>query len=258
MTPTPVAINLLVNRDATPFDDPDIRRAMQLTIDRKSFLDIIAEGQGDINGAMQSPPAGLWGLPPEILVTLPGYGPNVAANRTEARMLMEKHGYGPDHRLPVKVATRNIAQYRDPAIILIDQMKEIYIDGELDAVETANWFPKIARKDYMVGANLSGSGVDDPDAYFFEHYACGSERNYTNYCNPELEKMYELQSIEPDQTKRKQLVWEIDRRLTEDAARPMIFDYRLGTCRSRAVHGITIMVNSLFNGWRFEDAWLGQ
>jgi hypothetical protein len=44
-------------------------------------------------------------------------------------------------------------------------MKEIYIDGELDTVETANWFPKIARKDFMVGANLSGSGVDDPDAY---------------------------------------------------------------------------------------------
>ena len=93
---------------------------------------------------MQSPPAGLWGLPPEILATLPGYGPDVAANRAEARKLMEKHGYGPDHRLAVKVATRNIAQYRDPAIILTDQMKEIYIDGELDAVETANWFPKIA------------------------------------------------------------------------------------------------------------------
>jgi hypothetical protein len=46
--------------------------------------------------------------------------------------------------------------------------------------DTVNWFPKIARKDYMVGANLSGSGVDDPDAYFFEHYACGSEHNYTN------------------------------------------------------------------------------
>ena len=95
---------------------------------------------------------------------------------------------------PVKVATRNIAQYRDPAMILIDQMKQIYIDGELDVVETANWFPKIARKDYMLAGNLSGSGVDDPDAYFFEHYACGSERNYTNYCNPALEKLYEQQS----------------------------------------------------------------
>ena len=113
MTPTPVAMNLLVNRDAAPFNDPDIRRAMQLTIDRKSFLDIIAEGQGDINGAMQSPPAGLWGLPPEILATLPGYGPDVAANRAQARQLMEKHGYGPDHRLAVKVAVLRDVACRD-------------------------------------------------------------------------------------------------------------------------------------------------
>src|ERR1700730_4789577 len=226
--------------------------------DRKSFVDILLEGQGDIGGAMQTPPGGLWGLPPEILATLPGYGPDVAKNRAEARKLMEKYGYRPDQRLPVKVATRNIAQYRDPAVILIDQLKEIYIDGELDAVETVNWFPKIARKDFMVGANLSGSGVDDPDAYFYEHYACGSERNYTNYCNPELEKMYEQQSIEPDQAKRKKLVWEIDRRLTEDGARPIIFNYRLGTCHYPRVHGITVLVKTLFNGWRLDNAWLGQ
>ncbi len=226
--PTPVAFNLLVNRDNPPFNDPDIRRAMQLTIDRKAFLDIISEGKGEISGAMQPPPAGLWGLPPDILQTLPGYGPDVAANRAEARKLMEKHGYGPNNRLAVKVATRNIAQYRDPAVILIDQMKQIYIDGELEVVETANWFPKIARKDYMIAGNLTGSGVDDPDAYFYEHYACGSERNYTNYCNPELEKLYEQQSEEPDQDKRKKLVWEIDRRLQEDAARPIIYSYDLG------------------------------
>ena len=55
-------------------------------------------------------------------------------------------GYGPDKRLAIKVSTRNIPIYHDPAVILIDQLKEIYIDGELDPVETANWFPKIARK----------------------------------------------------------------------------------------------------------------
>ena len=258
LDPTIVAINLLLNRDAPPFDNPDIRRAMQLTIDRKSFIDILSEGQGDISGAMPPPPGGLWGLPPDILASLPGYGPDVAANRTAARQLMEKHGYGPDKRLSVKVATRNIPQFRDPAVIMIDQLKQIYIDGELDVVETANWYPKVARKDYMVGTNLSGSGVDDPDAYFYEHYACGSERNYTNYCNPELEKMYERQSIEADQEKRKKLVWEIDRRLQEDAARPMVYHYRLGTCWYPRVHGITVMVNSIFNGWRFEEAWLDK
>jgi hypothetical protein len=36
--------------------------------------------------------------------------------------------YGPDNRLNVKVSTRNIAWYRDPATILIDQLKQ---SGEL-------------------------------------------------------------------------------------------------------------------------------
>ena len=256
--PTMVAMNLLVNREKPPFDDPDIRMAMMLTMDRKAFLDIISEGKGEIGGAMQVPPAGLWGLPQDELQKLPGYGPDVEKSRAEARKLMEKHGYGPNNHLAVKVQTRNIAQYRDPSVILIDQLKQIYIDGELDVVETANWFPRIARKDYTVAGNLSGSGVDDPDAYFFEHYACGSERNYTNYCNPELEKLFVRQSEEADQEKRKKLVWEIDKKLTEDGARPILYRYALATCHYPRVHGITTMVNSIFNGWRMEDVWLDR
>ena len=46
---------------------------------------------------------------------------------------MQKLGYGPDKRLAVTVTTRNVAAYRDPAVILIDQLKEIYIDGTLNA-----------------------------------------------------------------------------------------------------------------------------
>jgi hypothetical protein len=30
-------------------------------------------------------------------------------------------------------------------------------------------------------------GVDDPDAQFYENYACGSDRNYTGYCNARLD-----------------------------------------------------------------------
>jgi peptide/nickel transport system substrate-binding protein len=92
-------------------------------------------------------PGGLWAMPKEMLETIPGYGPDINANREEARKLMAKAGYGAGKHLAVKVATRNIPIYRDPAIILIDQLKSIYIDGELDVVETANWFSKVARKD---------------------------------------------------------------------------------------------------------------
>jgi ABC-type transport system substrate-binding protein len=97
---------------------------------------------------MMPPPDGAWGMPPEVLQTLPGYGPDVAKNRAEARKIMEKLGYGPNKRLAVKLSTRNFPAWRDPAVIMISQLKEIYIDGELDLVDTALWYSKMARKDY--------------------------------------------------------------------------------------------------------------
>ena len=252
------SVNLLLNRDKPPFDNADIRRAMMLALDRRAFIDTLAQGKGDIGGAMLPPPEGVWGLPPDELAKLPGYGPDIEKNRADGRALMAKLGYGPDKRLAVKVSTRNIAVYRDPAVILIDQLKQIYIDGELDPVETANWFPKIGRKDYQIGLNITGSAVDDPDQQFYENYSCGSERNYGGYCNKELDQQFDRQSQEADQDKRRKLVWEIDKKLQEDAARPIVMHNRGATCWQPYVKGVTLMVNSIFNGWRMEDYWLDK
>jgi peptide/nickel transport system substrate-binding protein len=256
--PTNVATNIIVNSSSPPFDNLDIRRAMAMTLDRKAFISIMFEGQADIGGTMEPAPAGLWAMPKEMLESIPGYGPDINANREEARKLMQKAGYGPDKHLQVKVSTRNIAQYRDPAVILIDQLKPIYIDAELDVVETANWFAKVARKDYALGLNLTGNAVDDPDQSFYENYSCGSERNYTNYCNKDIEKLFDEQSVETDIAKRKKMVWDIDKKLQQDVARPIIFHSRNGTCWQPYVKGITIMVNSSYNGFRYEDVWLDK
>ena len=258
MQPANVSRNLLVNRDKPPFDNPEIRRAMSLSLDRKTFVDILYEGQGDIGGAMQPPPAGLWGLPAEELQTLPGYTPDVEKNRTEAREIMQKLGYGPDKRLPVTVSTRDVSYYRDPAVILIDQLKQIYMDGQLEPVDTTNWYPKVMRKDYTVGMNITESEVDDPDVLYYENYACGAARNYTAYCNPAVDNLINQQSIETDMGKRKQLVWQIERKLIEDDARPVIFFPHGAVCRSPALKGLTLMVNSIYNGQRYEDLWLDQ
>jgi peptide/nickel transport system substrate-binding protein len=251
-------VNLLINRDKPPFDSADLRRAFALSLDRKSFIAILTEGQGKIGGAMLPPPTGLWGMPPEMLQTIPGYGPDVAKNREEARAIMQKLGYGPDKKLEIKVSTRNVATFRDPAVILIDQLKEIYVDGVLETIETANWHSKVTRKDYMVALNATGSGVDDPDQQFFENYACGSARNYSAYCNPELDKKFDEQSAMSDQEKRRRLVWEIDKKLQEDAARPIIFHELAATCMQPQVKGLTVMVNSIYNAWRMEDVWLDK
>ena len=258
LQPSNVLRSVIINREAPPFGDMDVRRAITLSLDRQAFIDTLTQGKGGFGAALLSPPEGVWGMPPEMVKTLPGYGPDVAANRAEARKLMEKHGYGPNNRLQTKVSTRNLPPYRDPAVLLIDQLKEIYIDGELDVIDTPVWFPKLAKKDFTLGLNLIGNGVDDPDQTLYENYTCGAEGNYDGYCNPALDKMVDEQSMQVDQQKRKELVWEIERKLAEDVARPILYHSRSGTCWQPYVKGYTMMVNSIYNGQRMEDVWLDK
>jgi peptide/nickel transport system substrate-binding protein len=89
---------------------------------------------------------------------------------------MEGLGYGSDRRLKIKVSTRDLPPFRDPAVILIDQLKEVYFDGELETVETTVYYPKLLRKDYTVALNNSPSGPD-PDPILDALYGCGSNLN---------------------------------------------------------------------------------
>jgi len=192
----------------------------------------------------------------DVLKTLPGYDPDIQNNRAQARQLMHKLGYGPADQLKIKLSVRDLPFLRDPAVILIDQLKEVYIDGELETIDTTNWLPKVMRKDYSVG--LTGQGSGDPDLSLNVIYRCGGELNYNGYCSPKVDELIDRQSIEADTEKRRQLVWEIERKLAEDGARPIIFYDRRATCWQPYVNGYTVMVNSIFNGWRMKDVWLDK
>jgi len=258
LRPTGVYVNLLVNQEAAPFNDARLRHAAALAIDRKSFDDILGQGNLGLSGAMQPLPEGAWGMPEEMLRSLPGYGADVEKNAADARAIMQGLGYGPDKLLKLKVSTRDIAIYRDPAVILIDQLKKIYIDAELDVVDTTIWHRKVTRGDYAIGLNLTGLAVDDPDVNFVENYTCSSERNYNKYCSPEVERLIALQSREEDHEKRKAIVWQIERKLAEDVARPVIHFQRAATCWYPWVKGLVLHQNSIYNGARFEDVWLDR
>ena len=101
-------------------------------------------------------------MPPYAMRNLPGYDPDVASSRAKARKIMEKLGYGPDNRLKVTVSTRNVAPYRDPAVVLIDQLKKIYIDAELNPIDTTQWYP-----------TSDAQGLQDRD----EHHRDGGRRS---------------------------------------------------------------------------------
>jgi peptide/nickel transport system substrate-binding protein len=258
MRPLGASYNLVINRDAAPFNDPRARTALALTLDRKSFVDIISEGQDLIGGAMLPPPAGVWGVGPEALKDFPGYGTDLEAAREKGRALMRELGYGPDKRLKMKVSTRNVASYRDYAVILIDQLKQIYIDGELEMIDSAVYFNRMYQKKYTLVLNATGSSLDDPDQHFIENYGCNAPRNFNGYCNPELTALMAAQSRERDTEKRRGIVHEIERKLVEDTVRPIISHAVAAGCMRPQVKGLTIMTNSIYNGWRFEDVWLDR
>ena len=257
LVPTNVPVNVLVNRDRPPFDKPEVRKAMALALNRQAFIDIVTGGKASIAGNMMALPEGQWGMPKEVLGSLPGYG-DVEAQQAEARKIMEGLGYGPSNKLKLRVATRDFASYKDPAVIFVDQLNKIHFDAEMELVESSIWHSRLTKKDYAVGMNTSGVGIDDPDAVLKGAYSCKSEANYTGYCRPEIEALLDQQSQERDMEKRRQIVWQIERLLAEDVARPIIYHNRAATCWQPHVKGHTHQVNSLYNNWRFDTVWLDK
>ena len=74
----------MVNRVNPPFDNPDIRKAMSLALDRKPFNTILMEGTARMGGAMLPKPEGEWGMPAEM-GSLTGYGSEAEKNSPRRR-----------------------------------------------------------------------------------------------------------------------------------------------------------------------------
>jgi peptide/nickel transport system substrate-binding protein len=256
--PTNVSANVLVNDKRPPFDNLKLRQALALALDREAFITILSQGASSISGNMMPLPEGLWGMPKEKLEVLTGYSGTIEERRSKARKMMEELGYSAQKKLGMKVSTRDLASYKEAAVILVDQLNQLHFGAELEIIESTVWFARAARQDYAVALNLTGSSVDDPDATLVESYACDSEYNFTKYCNPEVTKLLELQSAERDVVKRRELVWEIERILNEDVARPVILHGRSAQCRQPYVKGHVRAANSIYSNWRLEQTWLDK
>jgi peptide/nickel transport system substrate-binding protein len=253
-----VTSQVLMNREVAPFDNAKIRRAVALTLDREAFIQILGEGRFVTGGALLAPPAGVWGVSGAQLAEagVDGYTGTLEQRRREGQRLMREAGYSEQNPLRLKVITRDSPSYRDPAVILIDHLKSIFIEAELQNLETSQWYNTLARNSWTIAQNQSGTAIDDPDVIFYENYLCGSDRNYSRYCNPELQRRMDEQSATVDPAARRRIVQEIDIQLQREFARPVIFQSAAATCRHPYVHGITLAANSLYNHWRLDDAWM--
>ena len=247
--------NVILNHKRPPFDNLQVRRAVSLALDRNGFVQGVRQGGAFVGPALMSPPFGAWGLLDREVKTLPGYRP-AAQDKAEARRLIAASGVNAA-ALKVDLVTRNLAIYVDLASFVVDQLKQIGIEGAVRQVDTAAWFPTLARRDFQIGANLTAGVVDDPDAYFFENYKCGSPRNYTDYCDEQVDRLIDAQSQELDRAKRLKLVWEIQRKLEADVARP-ILGWRKEYFTQWPYVKNLVPHNALYNYGRMQEVWLDK
>ena len=248
-----VTDNIIMNVKKAPFDNPKVRLAVSYAIDRRGLIQASHQGGAILGAAMLPRPFGVWGVSDKDLLTMPGYG-KADEMKARARKLLAEAGITPDKPLKVEMGTRAIAIYIDMASYVINELKQVGIDATLKQVETAQWHPMATRGDYQIGANLTGLGTDDPDANFYENYACGSPRNYSQYCNEEVMKMFDRQSQELDPKKRLEQVVAIQKRLEQDAPRPILAQRLDYFAHWPHVKGL-VPHNNVYNFSRFQDVW---
>jgi peptide/nickel transport system substrate-binding protein len=248
--------NVIMHHKKPPFDNVNVRRAVSLAMDRSAFVQGVRHGGAVIGAAVMPPPFGAWGLPAKDLRALPGYR-DATQDKAEARRLLAAAGFGPGKPLRVELTTRAFAIYLDLASFVADQLRLVGVEATVKQIETSAYFPALARRDYLIGANLTAAAIDDPDVYFYENYKCGTSRNYTDYCNEEVDRLIDQQSQELNRERRLQLVWQIQRKLEADVARPMLgwrneYFTQWPYVRNLVPH------HSLYNYGRMQDVWLDR
>jgi peptide/nickel transport system substrate-binding protein len=250
---TNVTDNIIMNLKKPPFDNQKVRLAVSYAIDRRGLAQAVHQGGSMLGAAMAPKPHGVWGLLEKDLTALPGYG-KPADMKAQARKLLAEANITPQNPLKVEIVTRAIALYVDMASFVINELKQVGIEANLKQIDTAQWHATATRGDYQIGANLTGLGPDDPDANFYENYACGSPRNYSFYCNEQVMKMIEAQSSELDPKKRLAQVQAIQKKLEEDAARP-ILGWRLDYFTIWPHVKNLVPHQSIYNFGRMQEVW---
>jgi peptide/nickel transport system substrate-binding protein len=248
--------NVILNHRRPPFDNVTVRRAVNLALDRHAYVQSVRQGGAVVGAALMPKPLGFWGLPEPELRKLAGYG-DPARDKAEARRLLAAAGFGPGKPLRLDMVTRASPIYVDLASFVVDHFRQVGVETTLRQMEVGAWFPALTRRDYQIGANLTAGGFDDPDAYLYENYKCGSSRNYTDYCSEAMDRLIDQQSQELDRGRRLKIVGDIQRKLEADVARPMLGWRKEYFAQWPYVRNL-LAHNALYNYGRMQEVWLDK
>ena len=204
---------LMMNTKAEKLQDPRIRKAIYLAVDRAQINDILEDGTGDI-------PCALWGMgySLEECETFPGIRDKNSeggkADLAYAKQLMAEAGV-PDG-FTVTYDARQVGNYPDVCTVIKNQLSDnLGIEGEITTHESAAGYSLYATArsgtgDWELACQGEGMTVLDPDALLGGVYLAGGTRNYSDWEPANVRAAFEEQKEEQDPATRKQQLSDLE------------------------------------------------
>ncbi len=193
--------------DRKPFDNPKLRKAFAMAIDRNVFPKILQGGQT---------PATSW-IPPGMLAHNPEIG--LAFNPNEAKRLLTEAGYPDGKGLPPIVFGYNTQDDHKLVAEAVQGMWQKYLNV-IVRIENQEWkvyLKKLQNDPFVVHRAGWGADYPDPDN-FMKLFTSNSGNNHGRWKNPRYDQLLEQAAREQDNTKRSRLYDEAQTILTETGA----------------------------------------
>ena len=213
---------LAINVTAPPLNDPRVRQAINLALDRDSYEQVILFGFGGRARYWAWPVGSPWNpyqSEDELRRSLPGWartGPDKEAERQQAKQLLAEAGYPNGFNMELLTESNprtnewvasqlQTIGIRATVVTRGDIFDELFAKGEYDA----------ASQGYLINTG-------DPDEVLYGYFYTGGSRNYPQYSNPAFDALVDQQSAEPDPVRRRELVMQALKILDQDMTFPQV------------------------------------
>lgn len=186
--------------EKNPFQDPRVREAFDLALDRETIIEFALEGMGEV--ATQLVTSNIFGYNPEIA--------EPAFDVDKARALMAEAGYPEGFKVTLAYANDRMPTELGPTIA--QMLSAIDVTVDVQGVPATVFNPAKTRGEYSLymasWATLTGEANYTLSSLVHTNDAEKSlgAFNVRGYSNPEMDKLIEDAAAEMDEGKRKALL----------------------------------------------------
>ncbi len=235
--PTYATTYYLINNKKAPYDNPKVREAINLAIDRKALIDNILQGSGTPAFALVSPGYNVGGKGYADDRSDYGLKPNADVKR--AQELLAEAGYANGEGFP----TLELSYYTHPQVKQIVEAMAQMLQDNLNIkvnISTEEWkvyYDGVQQGNYEIAAMGWGGDYLNPMT-FLPLLASDDPLNNTGYANPEYDKAVDMAKVETDPAKAMKLML--------DAENIGMKDYPILPLYYRSTN---LMMKSYVDGW---------